>query len=227
VTVWWHRADAGQLPPDDDWLCDRERRLLTALSVAKRRADWRLGRWTAKHLVASVLGLGDRVELARIEIRAAADGAPEPYLDGAVVDLSLSISHRDGVAVAAACRRPAAVGIDIETIEPRSDAFVREWLSDAERATLPRTGPDRDLRVMCHWSAKEASAKALREGLRLDVRRAAVEAGAGAGDWAPIAVTWGTERMAHRGWWRRDGRLVIAVVSDPPAGPPQPTQRFV
>ena len=150
-----------------------ERAVLAGLAVAKRRADWRLGRWTAKSLVAAVLD----VPVHRIEVRAADDGAPDAFVDGAVADWSLSLSHRDGVAVAAIASRPTRVGIDLETLETRSDAFVREWLSSDEQAALPPAGQARDLQVLCCWTGKEASAKLLREGLRLDVRQAVVTAG--------------------------------------------------
>ena len=118
--------------------------------------------------------------------------------------LSLSLSHRDGVAVAAVARLPTRVGIDLETLEARSDAFVREWLSSEEQAALPSAGEARDLQVLCCWTGKEASAKVLREGLRLDVRRAVVVADtASRGDWAPLRGD-----LAHRG--RRPSRLVAS-----------------
>jgi 4'-phosphopantetheinyl transferase len=216
MNVTWHRSCVGEVPDDDNWLTDHDRVVLAGLNVAKRRADWRLGRWTARSLVAAVLD----VSPDRVEIRAAGDGAPEAFVDGTLAGLSLSLSHRDGVAVAAVITLPARVGIDLETVEPRSDAFVREWLSSDEQAALPRDGDARDLGVLCCWTGKEASAKVLREGLRLDVRRAVVERGPPAAAWNPLRVTWGTEEISHRGWWRRDGRRLVAIVSDPPTDPP-------
>ena len=112
------------------------------------------------------------------------------------------------------------MGIDLETLEPRSDAFVREWLADDEQAGLPEAGRARDVRVLCCWTGKEASAKVLREGLRLDVRHAVVVPGPPAVDWAPLDVTWHSEQRAHCGWWWNDADRVIAVVTDPPTEPP-------
>jgi 4'-phosphopantetheinyl transferase len=191
--------------------------VLARLVVAKRRSDWRLGRWTAKSLVAAVLG----VPVSSVEVRAAGDGAPEALVDGADTDWSLSLSHRDGIAVAAIVPRPARVGIDLETLEIRSDAFVREWLSGDEQATLPIDGSARDLHVLRCWTGKEASAKVLREGLRLDVRQAVVTAGPGAPTWAPLHVRWRAEGIAHHGWWQQRDGAVVAVVTDPPNGPPK------
>ena len=218
MTVRWHRALASEVPLDDDWLIGHELVVLAGLMMAKRRSDWRLGRWTAKSLLAGVLG----VPVVRIEVRAAEDGAPEPVVDGAPSTLSLSLSHRDGVAVAAVAPAPTVVGIDLETLEARSDAFVHEWLSDEERATLPSTGRARDVHVLCGWTGKEASAKVMREGLRLDARHAVVSASSipGFAGWSALRVEWARECIEHHGWWRHDDHTVVAVVSDPPEAPP-------
>jgi 4'-phosphopantetheinyl transferase EntD len=216
MTVEWLTARAAEVPADDEWLTSDERVVVAGLRFPKRRADWRLGRWAAKSLLRAVLD----VPPSRVEIRAAEDGAPEAFVDGVPAALSLSLSHRDGVAVAAVAALPTTVGIDLETVERRSDAFVREWLSVAEQAALPSAGAMRDVRVLCCWTGKEASAKVLREGLRLDVRHATVVAVPPSPDWAPLAVTWQAEGVAHRGWWRHDDLGVVAVVTDPPTDPP-------
>jgi 4'-phosphopantetheinyl transferase len=218
MTVRWCRAVAGDVPSHDLWLRPEERSVLAGLVVDKRRGDWRLGRWTAKGLVAAVLD----VPMARVDVRAADDGAPDALVDGAPSELSLSLSHRDGVAVAAVAPHPTVVGIDVETLETRSDAFVRDWLSDEEKATLPSAGTARDVRVLCSWTGKEASAKVLRGGLRLAVQHAVVipSQPAGGARWSPLRVTWTREQLEHRGWWRVDDRSVIAIVTDPPTDPP-------
>jgi 4'-phosphopantetheinyl transferase len=216
MRVTWHQASAGDLPAVDAWLTNDERAVLAGLVVANRRADWRLGRWTAKTLVAAVLG----VPLRRVEVRAADDGAPDVFVDGAVANWSLSLSHRDSVAAAAIASHPTRVGIDLETLERRSDAFVREWLSSDEQAALPPTGRARDVQVLCCWTGKEASAKLLREGLRLDVRQAVVTAGPAAAIWTPLEVGWRTEGITHHGWWLHDKGRVVAVVADPPSDQP-------
>jgi 4'-phosphopantetheinyl transferase len=218
VTLRWHRSVAGEVPSHDHWLTPSERAVLAGLTVAKRRGDWRLGRWTAKSLVAAVLG----VPVDRVEVQAADDGAPEAAVNGTRIDLSLSLSHRDRVAVAAVAPAPTVVGIDVETLESRSDAFVREWLSDDEQAALLSAGATRDARILCSWTGKEASAKVLRGGLRLAVRNAVVTPISPEGGlaWSPLRVTWAREQVEHHGWWRVDERSVIAVVTDPPTDPP-------
>ena len=53
----WLTTSAPEVPPGDAWLSARERAVLAGLRLAKRRDDWRLGRWTAKTAVAAWLGV--------------------------------------------------------------------------------------------------------------------------------------------------------------------------
>ena len=77
---WWEQAEAD-LPAHDDWLSAGEAATLAGMHFAKRRADWRLGRWTAKQALAAYLHLPDDPHaLAGIEIRPAPSGAPETFL---------------------------------------------------------------------------------------------------------------------------------------------------
>ena len=74
---------------------------------------------------------------------------------------------------------------------------------------------DRELLVNLFWTAKEAAAKARREGLRLDLRQA--EAGVQGLDsaetaWQALTVTWECGERAH-GWWRSEPGWVMTVVT--------------
>src|SRR6185436_11614534 len=112
-------------------------------------------RWTAKAAVGARLG----AEPTRIEILAAADGAPEAWLDGARAPVSVSLSHRAGRALAAVAAAPAVVGCDLELVEPRSPAFLREWLTPREQALVAQqAGAGRDRLANLLWSAREAAA---------------------------------------------------------------------
>jgi 4'-phosphopantetheinyl transferase len=205
----WLTSSLADVPASDAWLSERERAVLAGLKIAKRRADWRLGRWTAKAAVAAWLG----VPAARIEILAAADGAPEAFLDGRPAPVSVSLSHRAGRALAVVADAPAVVGCDLELIEPRSGAFVREWLPDADAAGLT------PLTANLLWTAKEAAAKVRREGLRLDVRGARVDAADGDGGWRALTVVW-AEGTRTAGWWRDAAGCVMTIAGAPaPARP--------
>jgi 4'-phosphopantetheinyl transferase len=215
----WLSLSSADVPAGDGWLSVAERRVQAGLVVDRRRADWRVGRWTAKSAVGAWLG----VDPADVEIFAASDGAPEAWLDGRRASVSVSISHRAGRGLAAVAAAPAAVGCDLELIEPRSGAFVREWLSPADQGLLASCPiKERPRLVNLVWTAKEAVAKMRRAGLRLDVR-AAVVAPAGtegpAGEWRALRVDW--EGASTAGWWRCEPGWVMSIVGRPAPELPQ------
>jgi 4'-phosphopantetheinyl transferase len=217
----WLVSAASELPSGEDWLSARERRVLDGLAYEKRRGDWLLGRWTAKRALAARLA----APLDRFEVIAAEDGAPEPLLDGAPAPAALSISHRGGRALATVARAGTALGCDLELIEPRSPAFLREWLAQAEREAVERAGPAGGvLLANLLWCAKEAAAKARRGGLRLNVRRAVVSLGEerdGDDDWRALRVRWEEDGETASGWWREEPGWVMAVVTEPAGDPPR------
>ena len=209
----WH----ADVPMGEAWLGPRERQVVAGLTVPKRRDDWLLGRWTAKVAVAMWCGTAPE----QVEIQAAADGVPEAHIDGRPAPLSLSLSHRAGRALVLVADLPTTVGCDLEILEPRSDAFVREWLSPAEQDLAYAAREDSARTVNLIWTAKEAAAKMRREGLRLDVRGSVVDPGplkAQPGAWNALRVSW--DGLAIAGWWRAEPGWVMAVAADP--GSPEP-----
>jgi 4'-phosphopantetheinyl transferase len=225
MTCWLSRS-VGDVPAGEAWLGPAERAALGGLALPKRRDDWRLGRYTAK--VAICLRLG--VDPGRVEVLAMPGGAPVARLDGERAELELSISHRAGRALVVLAPFGTPVGCDLELIEPRSAAFVCEWLAPSEQQ-LVNAAPPRERAYVANliWSAKEASAKARGEGLRLNVRHAEVvigEPARGEGDWRPLCVEWGSGPEAgsgsgrDTGWARREQRWVLTVVGGG-AGPPR------
>ncbi|HET8593418.1 MAG TPA: 4'-phosphopantetheinyl transferase superfamily protein, partial [Solirubrobacterales bacterium] len=185
----------------------------------KRRADWRLGRWAAKAAVAA----WREVAPESVVITAADDGAPEPLIDGERVDVALSLSHRARRALATVTDGSTALGCDLEALEPRSPAFLREWLRPTERDLVGAQAPERrELAANLVWTAKEAASKARREGLRLNVRQATVEVEGldrPPDTWAPLRITW-MEGPVESGWWRGGSGWVMTVVSDPHSDAP-------
>lgn len=199
----------------------RERVALRRYTIEKRRSDWRLGRFAAKAAASSWL----RVEPAQVEVLAAPDGAPVAHVGGEPAPVAVSLSHRAGRALAVAGPAAAALGSDLELLEPRSGAFVREWLASPDRGLLETLPPPRrSLAANLMWTAKEAAAKARREGLRLDVRQAAVRA-FGVSErregWRRLEVRW-DDGEPIEGWWREEPEWVMAVVADPPPEAPRP-----
>lgn len=164
------------------------------------------------------------VSATRVEVRAAADGAPEAVLDGAPAPVFLSLSHRAGRGLAVV--GPGALGCDLEYVEPRSAAFLEDWLAlapEERAAVLAEAGEeDRARRANLLWTAKEAAAKLRREGLRADVRDARARPAGSLvpdGGWRSLAVDWGTEAIA--GWWRGEAEWVMAVVAAPATPAPR------
>ena len=211
---------ASSLPEGDAWTGSQEQKVLASLDKPKRRADWKLGRYAAKTMLASVLGVDD---LERIEVIAADDGAPDAYVDGEKLDLSISITHRRGIA-ACVLSADATVGCDLEAIEPRTTRFVRDFFTERERMKAEIAAGDlRELRIALTWSAKESALKVLRVGLRRDTRNVEVEleqVDSTDSEWHPLAATIRPEENLLGGWWRREDDMVLSVVSDGPSPTP-------
>jgi 4'-phosphopantetheinyl transferase len=192
------------------------------LRYTKRRTDFLLGRWTPKLEVAKALGWpDDPVALARIEGRNAPSGAPRLYIDGRPADRGVSLTDRAGCAICLMADRTVAIGCDVEIVEPRSDAFVRDYLTQAEQRLVGTAGPARDMAANLIWSAKESALKVLTTGLRRDTRSVEVTVT----DLNPPERTWSALRVrtaegaVFPGWWRRSGPFLVTACW-PGGGPP-------
>ena len=245
LDVYWLEQTEADVPVKDDWLSASEAGCLNGMRFAKRRVDWRLGRWTAKRAVAISLNMPSHPEgLAGIEIRPAQSGAPEVFFANQPAGVSISLSHRAGSAVCAVALSGAALGCDLEIIEPRSDGFIADYFTTEERAFVERESmTDRARLVALLWSGKESALKALREGLRLDTRCVMVssldtlsgESGSGGeclldpafttplsyglNRWCPLQVRH-TTGQTFSGWWQQTGNLLRTLVAVPPPAPP-------
>jgi 4'-phosphopantetheinyl transferase len=221
ATSWLARGE-DTVPPPGEWLTAAERGRAEGLRLTKRRTDFLLGRWTLKLAVAKVLGWPeDSGSLARFEGRAALSGAPQLYVDGRLAAHSVSLSDRAGCAICLVASGTTPVGCDVEIIEPRSDAFVRDYLTETERGLVGAAGPDRHKAANLVWSAKESALKVLGTGLRRDTRSVEVLVAAlnpAQRTWARLEVR--TEEGAvFPGWWRQSGDFLITVCW-PGGGPP-------
>lgn len=214
MTIRWSLSRASAPPEGDAWLGPEERVAQAGLRLEKRRSEWRSGRYTAKNLVAELIG---EPGLDRIQIIAAEDGAPEVFVDGTRLALSLSISHRSGVA-ACAIARSGRVGCDLEVVESRTPRFVADFFTERERAVARQVHDTRrDRYVALVWSAKESALKVLRAGLRRDTRSVDVsieDLRAPGRDWSPLSVVVSPEGKRFAGSWFQDRDVVMTVVSD-------------
>ena len=219
MPVYWLTQAAADVPLTNDWLCDEEIVCMNAFRFAKRRSDWRLGRWTAKQAIAACLHWpAFRRLLSEIEIRSTPSGAPEAVLPGLTTPLSFSISHRAGKAMCAVSSVRMRLGCDLEIVEERDQAFVTDYFTSEEHNLIAQMDcDDRPTLLALLWSAKESALKALGQGLRLDTRSVTVNPMEGEPDisgWSPLRVHCLDSQIFH-GWWRNRDGFVYTVVSDP------------
>jgi 4'-phosphopantetheinyl transferase len=224
-TYWLEQAEED-LPVEDDWLSARETARMESMRFAKRRMDWRLGRWTAKRALAVWLQVpAQPLVLAKIEVHPAPSGAPEAFLANKPVAATISLSHRAGRAMCAIAPPGVDLGCDLELIEPHSDAFVADYFTAEEQALVARaTAQDRDRRLAMLWSAKESTLKALRTGLRVDTRCVIVSpahVSVALNGWSPLQVRY-TDGRVFRGWWQRTDNILRTLVADPSPESPTP-----
>lgn len=214
LVTWWLARGEDELPLVGEWLTAAERRRSEALVYTKRRTDFLLSRWALKLAVAKVLEWPDEPAfLGRIEGRAAPSGAPRLHIDGRPAAFGISLSDRAGCAVCLVAKGAVSVGCDVEIVEPRSDAFVRDYLTDAERRMVTAVGPERHKAANLVWSAKESALKVLGTGLRRDTRSVEVtvlEPGAPQRTWSPLEVR-ASEGPVFAGWWRQSGSFLVTA----------------
>jgi 4'-phosphopantetheinyl transferase len=223
--VGWAVQRLGDVPPGVDWLSAAEKKKLEQFRFVKRRADWRLGRWTAKRAVCAFLGGADGPGVGEIEVISNPDGIPEAGVAGIPHVASISISHAGGVGFCAVTAPGRAVGCDVETVEPRSDSFVSDYFTEDEKRFVAGLDPsDRPLFVTLIWSAKESTLKAIGKGLSRDTRSVNVRVyrDAGAGGWSGLDAKSADPDHTFRGWWRSDGESAFTIVADESTAPGAP-----
>lgn len=218
-------ADA-EAPPG--MLSAEETAVFAGFKVFKRRQDWLLGRWTAKHLLQEMIfqKSGQRAALDRISILPGADGAPLARFEAAAgvqaSSFAVSISHSHGSSFCAAVARPEwPIGADMELIESRPANFAADFFTVEEQKQVEQTAPAlHDALVTAVWSAKEAALKATHEGLRVDTRSVYCEIEAPSvlpRTWRPFPIQWrrnsGTGPYPDlKGWWMIRGHYALTLV---------------
>lgn len=171
------------------WISDDEQAFAAAQIGAKsigRQQEWLLGRIAAKKAALEYLG---RAADDPRSLSILPDGEGRPVLMFASNDVEaapeISITHKNGVALAAAAG--VHIGIDLEHLTDLRDprAFAERILSEDE-LSFADAADDFNRAIALFWSLKEASAKAMRlqfvgqerafaiEALNLEARRAEI-----------------------------------------------------
>jgi 4'-phosphopantetheinyl transferase len=243
MDVYWLEQRDADVPAQNDWMSAGEVARLNGMRFEKRRMDWRLGRWTAKRALAVHLNLPAHLQaLGEIEIRSAPSGAPEAFLADKPAGVGISLSHRAGIALCAVAVSSAALGCDLEVVEPRSDAFFADYFTSEEQAWVAQApAADRPQLLALLWSAKESALKALRTGLRLDTRclvvnpidaiRPAINQwddpaptlhpSCDSQTWHPLQVRFGADQV-FQGWWKLAHNVLRTLVATPSPSKPVP-----
>jgi phosphopantetheinyl transferase len=154
-------------------LSDKELEFYAALPNAPRRREWLLGRICAKEAIRRLVHAHSKLTLtcADVEIEQLSNGRPIVSARSAGIigwQPIISISHKDGTAVALAGQPRAAkgAGIDIESITERADGFEQlAFTPDEQKALALVSGNERTTLATQMWCAKEAAGKALTDGL--------------------------------------------------------------
>jgi 4'-phosphopantetheinyl transferase len=224
VLHWLARGE-GSIPRGDGWLRPPEQERLARMRFTKRRTEYLVRRLAGKAAVAAILGLPDDEEtLSRIGVLNHPSGAPYVTVDDEATGLELSLTDRAGWAVCVVGRTPQPLGVDVEIVEPRTPAFVADYLTADEQATVAAcatAGPDGHAAAAnLIWSAKESALKVLRVGLRANTRTVDVRLA------DPLRVTqleppaWSSLEVVTQvgtmtGHWQRLGVFLLTVVASP------------
>jgi 4'-phosphopantetheinyl transferase len=218
--IYWLEQSARDVPCDDRWLSRNERARLGELHIHKRRADWRLGRWTAKRALSRYFSLtGDPDSLAAVEVLPEPTGAPSAFLYGEAARVEISLSHSFGTGLCAIAPPGAGLGCDLERVESRTAAFLADYFTADEQQLVEQTPAARqDELLTLLWSAKESVLKALGCGLRADTRSTkAIVVGPLQPDvaaWRPLSASHECGRVFN-GWWRESRDFVYTILVDP------------
>lgn len=205
---------------DEGWVDPGLARRLATFPYTKRREEARLGRWTAKVTIARSLGLEPQLSTLRdIVVSNAPDGAPEASVVGRPLEAVIAMTDRADWAVCAVSPGSHRIGCDLELVEPRSTAFVRDYFTrDEQNCVAASRSPDLVANLI--WSAKESALKVLRTGLRRDTRSVTVEVlDVEQAGWQQLAVV-SEEGQRFPGWWIRFGRFLLTVTGEVPTTPP-------
>jgi 4'-phosphopantetheinyl transferase len=225
VNVAWLSQGLTDVPPEDGWLSSRESAWVRRMRFDKRRSEFRMGRWTAKNAIALYLDRPRTPEaLHAVEIDRAPGGAPAPLVEGQPAPVSISMTDRADQAICVVSRPGVGLGVDLELVEPRSDAFVADYLTEAEQRLVGEGGSreEHDLLANLIWCSKESALKVLRTGLRRDTRSVEVSfpEDTPVGGWSVLIVR-AREGMEFPGWWRRYGAFLLTVTATAPFSPPR------
>ena len=215
--VFWQLQDFKNLPKSDNWLSKSEKEVQDTLYFAKRRNEWRLGRWVVKKALQKHIA----EPLNKIEVLPRKSGAPKLIINQKEYKLAFSISHRERKALCAFSEQLNTIGCDLEYVEPRSDLFIRDYFTADEQGHILEHPGQNNLFANLIWSAKEAVLKVLQLGLRLDTLDVNVHTiqTSQENEWAAFQVILKNEQSFY-GFWKETANYVMTIAADQPFSTP-------
>ena len=158
-----------------DTLNEEEVREHREKTTPKRAGEWLAGRVAAKRSIQRLLTASEGTTPSGKSIRIVQDAQGKPSVELAdkpgtqIGDVSLS--HSNGLAMAAAADPQAfeGLGVDMEKIEVRSEAWITDYFTDQEIGIAGSTD-DRWINFTRMWCLKEATLKAIGTGLSFDLK---------------------------------------------------------
>ena len=204
----------------------------------RRRRDWLLGRWTAKHLVQEHVARVAGFHPDPTAFTIAQDPSGAPYVKGLVPSLTcngerrlpvgISISHSHCHALCAVAgghgRVAPRLGADIELVQAQDDLLAGNFFTEDEQtAIIAAAAMGTDLMTTATRSAKESVLKATHVGLRADPHLVQCILGPQRPRmWTPFQIEFREPpspaaglgcRQSFGGWWRIiESRLRPGVV---------------
>ncbi len=159
MTVQLEVVDLNKLPSSFEVLTQAEQTYYQTLRVPKRRTEWLGGRLALKRLILVQTGKKD---FKQIEVLPQPEGKPQVRVDGQNWSGAFSITHSHGFAVAAIDSQADFMGIDLEKIEHRIEAWKTGFFHPDEL-----TGQGDEF-LTSLWTQKEALVKLLGTGLSIN-----------------------------------------------------------
>jgi phosphopantetheinyl transferase len=199
------------------FLGEQENAVYQKFKFPKRKRDWLGARIVAKDLIRASDDRWKQTKVQSIELLNEGSGAPYLDIQGSRgYSGRVSLSHSNGYVLCAYSPEDIRFGVDLELIEPRSNAFSEDFFTTIELEQIAKMGiAEQRLYITVIWSGKESALKALSTGLRVDTRS--------------VEITIPEQSIEQNGWrsldlkssmfindslsllWRREGDFVLTA----------------
>jgi 4'-phosphopantetheinyl transferase len=218
MKVHWLTQKRQQVPDSLYWLHPDEKEHYSQFRFTKKQQDWLLGRWTAKQVLIRYLRESKpEISMNDVAILPATDGAPEVFYKGEPIKEIISLSHSNGVGFCVIGPSGIKLGCDLELIEPRSPAFIKDYFTGDERFIIHNTKKE-EIPLMANliWSAKESVLKALRTGLSMDTRQVHIDCSPinEQGIWNAFRIEVSNSDQRFYGCWLKKSGFVYTMVGN-------------